>query len=122
MAEISTFTTNNMDNLISGNYPVETIAGTLITGQNLTRGSVLGKITASGKLTLCDSTAVDGSEAPYGILMGSVDATAADMDCVVYLTGSFNETQLVFGGTDTIATHRDALRVLGIFARSQSGQ
>ncbi|HEY8732269.1 MAG TPA: head decoration protein, partial [Candidatus Limnocylindria bacterium] len=41
---------------------------TLITGQNLARGAVLGKITASGKYTLSLSAAVDGSQVPDRIL------------------------------------------------------
>lgn len=56
---------------------------TLITGQNLLSGTVLGKITASGKFTQLNTSATDGSQNAVSILRGDVDATSADMDCVV---------------------------------------
>lgn len=55
----------------------------LITGQNLVAGTVLGKITASGKYTLHNNAAADGSEVASAILYDSVDATAIDMPCVI---------------------------------------
>lgn len=56
---------------------------TLITGQNLAAGTVLGKITASGKYTLHDNAAADGSQNAAAILYDATDATSADMPCVV---------------------------------------
>ncbi len=56
---------------------------TLISGQNLMPGTVLGKITASGKYTQHDDAATDGSEVADAILYDSTDATSADMPCVV---------------------------------------
>ena len=56
---------------------------TLISGQNLIAGTVLGKITASGKYTLHNNAASDGSEVASVILFDSTDATSADMPCVV---------------------------------------
>ena len=50
-----------VDRLIAGDdADLVTDVGVLITGQNLTRGAVLGKITASGKLNLSLSAAVFG--------------------------------------------------------------
>lgn len=60
----------------NGTYSVEN--GTLILGQNLGAGRVLGKITASGKYTALAPAAVDGSQTAAGILLAAVDATAAD--------------------------------------------
>ena len=51
---------------------------TLISGQNLVAGSVLGKITASGKYTLHNAAATDGSEIAAAILFDSTDASAGD--------------------------------------------
>jgi hypothetical protein len=56
---------------------------TLITGQNLVVGTVLGKITASGKYTLHNNAATDGSEIASAILRNSTDATTADTACTV---------------------------------------
>lgn len=58
--------------------------GTLITGQNLKSGTILGLITSSGKWTQLDQDASDGSEVARAILYHSVDATSADKACVVH--------------------------------------
>jgi hypothetical protein len=106
------------DNLLAGDYPVVTDEVTIVTGQTLTRGAVLGKITASGKHALCDSTASDGSQAPVCVLAEDCDASAADKTGVpVYLSGAVAETSLAFGGTDTADTHRAALRDLNIYLK-----
>ena len=51
---------------------------TLILGQNLKAGTVLGKITASGKYTLHDNAAADGSQNAAAVLFQDCDASAAD--------------------------------------------
>lgn len=58
---------------------------TLITGQNLAPGAVLGKITASGKYTAVDPAASDGSQTAAAVLFDPVDASAADKPAVVTL-------------------------------------
>ena len=106
------------DNLLAGAYPVVTDDVTVVSGQNLPRGAVLGKITASGKYTLCDSAASDGSQAPVCILAEDCDASAGDKASVpVYLSGEFAETSVSFGGTDTADIHRAALRDLNIYLK-----
>lgn len=75
---------------IVGDSDVITNNFTLISGQNLTSGAVLGRITASGKLKLCDSAAGDGSNVPVAILCEAVDATAGDKVTSVYVAGEFN--------------------------------
>ena len=57
--------------------------GTLLSGQKLGDGAVLGKITASGKFKEFDPAAVDGSQTAAAILFGDVDATAADQAAAV---------------------------------------
>jgi head decoration protein D len=71
----------------------------------------------SGKLTLVNSTATDGSDVPVGVLPQPTDATAGDFPATYFVTGIFSEAVLTFGGTDTITTHRAALRKLQIYAR-----
>lgn len=58
---------------------------TLVSGNNLVAGAVLGVITASGKYTELDPDASDGSEVAAGVLYAAVDASAADADCVVHV-------------------------------------
>ena len=58
--------------------------GTLITGQDLDSGTVLGEITVGGKFTQLAPAAVDGSEVAAGILYYPVDASGADAACVVW--------------------------------------
>ncbi len=107
--------THTPDNLIAGDFPLITIAVIIVLGQTLSRGAVLGTITASDKETLCDTGAADGSEAPLYILAEDVDASAADVTAIAYDTGQFNEDQLSFGGTDDADDVRAALRARSIF-------
>ena len=82
------------DNLFAGsNIRPVSEGGTLISGQNLTRGAVLGKITASGKYTLSLSASGDGSQTPTAILAKDTDATSGDVETTVYLTGEYNQEQ-----------------------------
>ena len=53
---------------------------TLITGQNLLLGTVVGIITASGKVTQLNTAGVDGSAVAAGVLIEDVNATAADVN------------------------------------------
>ena len=106
------------DNLIAGtavNMVTESIV--LDTG-NLTRGAVLGRITATGKWVLSASAASDGSQVPRAILAEGADATAADLTTVAYLTGEFNSTALTFGAGHTAASTLDVLRDAGIFLKT----
>ena len=106
----------SFDNLLAGEVEVGEGA-TIVSGAGaLKRGSVLGKITASGKLTLVNTAGTDdGRRTPYAVLLEDTDATSADKAAPVALAGLFNADALIFGGTDTIATHRAALRDQGIF-------
>lgn len=107
--------TSTYDNLIQGE--VVTDSGVLITGQNLARGALLGKITASGKLTLSLSAASDGSEVPYAVLNEATDATSADKTTAIILSGELSEDAIVYGTAHTKATVKDGLRDLGIFLK-----
>lgn len=82
---------------------------TLLTGIAYERGDVLGKITATSKYTLCDDTAVDGSEVPKRILYEDIDATAGDVDALAYQSGHFTFSKLRVAGTHTIDTIKDDL-------------
>lgn len=56
----------------------------LVSGANYLAASVLGKVTASGKFTLYDPAASNGSEVVAGILFADVDAAATDKKGVIH--------------------------------------
>ena len=103
------------DRLVAGNSQLlKSEPITLISGQNLVRGSVLGKITASGKYNLSLSAAGDGSETPDLILAEDTDASAGDKVTVAYSRGDFDENALNIGTGHTADSIREGLRVKGV--------
>lgn len=117
-------TSYTYDDLIVPGAQVLTGQETLLSGENRTRSTLLGKITTPttanaaqlGKLKACDADSTDGSQVPYAILAEDCDATSADKTCTVYLAGSFNESKITLvDGDDAIADFKDALRDVGIF-------
>lgn len=111
--------TFNYDNLIAGdNVFLVTEPVTILAGQNLARGALLGRITASGKYISSLSAAADGSQTPTAILAETIDATAADKAAIVYLAGEFNENKVLFGTGHTIASTKAGLRDNNIYLKS----
>lgn len=51
---------------------------TVVSGQNLVGGSVVGKITATSKYAIYDNGASDGTQAAAGVLYGAVNASGGD--------------------------------------------
>lgn len=98
---------NNPENLVARSI-------TLISGQNLSRGAVLGKITASGKYTLSLSAAADGSQTPDLVLAEDTDASGGDVATVAYERGDFDENEITLGTGHTIASVQEGLRAKGI--------
>lgn len=71
---------------------------TLITGQKLVAGTVLGKITASGKYTTLAPAASDGSQTAAAVLVFDTDATSADKVCSIIARGAeVNSLELNWG-------------------------
>ncbi len=62
-----------------GNGWISREAVTIVSGQNLAAGTVLGKITASGKYAAYNDGAADGTETAAGILFDNVDASGGDV-------------------------------------------
>jgi hypothetical protein len=102
------------DRLIAGDTPIVTRAVTLVSGQNLTRGAVLGKITTGGKYTLSLSASSDGSQTPDLILAEDCNASGGDKVALAYVTGEFNQSALTIGTAHTADSIREGLRVKGI--------
>jgi len=109
------------DNLLAGDYPNIADEGTLISGQNLVRGTLIAKITASGKLTQCDVAAAagDGSEIPYAILIEDTDASGGDVTHTpYYLSGEFDDQQVTLDAGDTVAGVKDLCRDKSIYLKT----
>ena len=70
---------------VNPNYTREVV--TLLVGMPYPVGSVLGKITASGKYTLSPATGADGSQVASAVLLYAVDATLADATGIVVARG-----------------------------------
>ena len=104
------------DGLIAGQGDeILTEVVTLVSGQNLVRGAVLGQITAGGKYTLSLTAAADGSQTAKRILAADCNAGAGDTLCVVYRKGTFNDSALTYGTGHTAATAAVGLLTQGIY-------
>jgi hypothetical protein len=103
----------------NGRISRETI--TVLSGQTLSAGAVLGKVTASGKYKVLAPAADDGSEVAAAILYGAVDASAGDAEGVAIVRlAEVNAAELVW--PDAIepaerATALGELALLSIIAR-----
>jgi len=104
------------DELIAGGEPV-TQTVVITTSAALTRGAVLGIVTASGNYLLSASAASDGSENPRAILAEDVDASAADQRATVYVTGEFHKHALNFGAGHDADSVRDDLASYGMYLK-----
>lgn len=97
---------------------------TVLSGENLSLGAVLGKVTASGKYAEFDPDAADGTENAAGILTTDIDASAADKEGVAIVRDAMIVAEeLVWEGTVTAGEKTAALaelKALGIIAREQA--
>ncbi len=70
----------------------------------------------SGKLVLVDSTAIDGSQHAFGVVLDeSLDTDTGDKVCSLARTGEFNEDVLIFGGSDDKDDHRAYMESQGMY-------
>jgi hypothetical protein len=87
----------------------------------LARGSLLGKVTATGKYILSLAAASDGSEVPDLILLEPVDASAADVNAAVAIAGQFAIQGVTFGAGHTAASTEAVLRTKDIYLSNVIG-
>lgn len=109
--------------LAEGNRSIDNV--TLVSGQVVDAGQVLGKITSGGKYTTYDNSAGDGSNAAAAISVNYVDATGGDtLIAVVVRDAEVKADELVFpsgtSGGDMTAAYAD-LKLLGVIARTETG-
>ncbi|PJC14280.1 MAG: head decoration protein [Comamonadaceae bacterium CG_4_9_14_0_8_um_filter_57_21] len=85
--------TNLVEGFHTGEYLVSEADGTLSreevtvtqAGTALVSGTVMGKVTVSGKYVPYSNTAADGSEVAAGVLYTSCEAATGDRDAVVHV-------------------------------------
>ncbi len=92
---------------------------TITVGANSTivRGTVLGRITASGKYITSLNAASDGSQVAVAVLAEDVvnaTGSSADVKAVVYKTGTFNSLGVTFGTGQTVANTKNDLHNVSI--------
>uniref|UniRef100_UPI0040488462 head decoration protein n=1 Tax=Yoonia sp. TaxID=2212373 RepID=UPI0040488462 len=106
---------------VNPNYTRETI--TLLVGMPYPVGSVLGRITASGKYKLATSGGSDGAQTASSVLLYAVDATLADATGIVVARGPaiVSRAALAYDATvddgAKIITKIGQLAAAGIIAR-----
>lgn len=96
---------------------------TIAAGADLEPGTVLGKVTASGKFVKSVETAVDGSETAVAVLYTQANAASADVTDAVVIArhAEVRRGGLIFDATYDSKAKRDAavaeLKTAGILAR-----
>jgi hypothetical protein len=94
---------------------------TLVAGQNLVAGTVLGRVTTGGKLTQLAPGASDGSQNAMGILYEDTNATAEDKRVVVIARDFEADGQVLTWPVGITAPQKTAaiaaLAALGIVVR-----
>lgn len=98
-----------MDNtqLFAGDAKIITEEETVASGQGVVaKYTVVGRLTASGKLAKHTPGASDGSEVAVGILTQAVNATAADVRVAMYTGGFFNHEALTWHASLTTLAAR----------------
>jgi Bacteriophage lambda head decoration protein D len=96
---------------LNGNYSRETV--TLKAGTNYVLGSVLGKITASGKYRLSSAAQVagdEGAETAVAVLLEAVDASSGDKTGLVIARGPaiVSKAALIFDASVDLAAEKTA--------------
>ncbi len=102
------------DNRFAGVGPYKTLKATILAGAAVIQpGTLLGKITATGKLRPYLASSTDGSQVPYVILADAADVTTGDVVGLAYFEGQFNASWLI-GYT---AANFDQLRNVGLLIK-----
>lgn len=71
----------------------------------LTEGTLLGKVSATGKVKPLASAAVDGSQYPIGILRQTTTIGAGETVTLTFVTaGDVVKTKVILSGSDTMST------------------
>ncbi|MGY6663371.1 MAG: head decoration protein [Glycocaulis sp.] len=104
-----------VNDLVVSTHRIFTRTLTLLSGQNVERGELLGRVTASGKLKAALEASEDGSEDAMAIAAEDVHADGSDASILVYLAGDFDQRKVKFGTGLTAANTVVDLAKGGIF-------
>jgi len=77
---------------------------TILSGEDLAAGTVLGKITASGKYKAYNNGAGDGSQTAAGVLYSACDATGGDKEAVAIVRLAEVSSELLTGSDANAVT------------------
>jgi len=98
---------------IGGNeFADETL--TLGSAGTVEEGTILGRVTASGKLAPYISGASDGSEVPVAVMPHELDGASGDNYVRPIISGRVNADRLVADGATVTVVELDALRQTSI--------
>jgi len=91
---MTAYTAFNPTPLFADGDDFDTRKAIVLTGQNvsgtpLPRGTVLGKVTATGKYKISVAGASDGSQLPRAVTADDLDTSGGDVTCRVYESGTF---------------------------------
>ena len=104
-----------VNDLVVSTARIFTRTVTLLSGQNVERGDLLGRIDATGKFREALEASDDGSEDPIAIAAEAVHADGDDAPILVYLAGDFDQRKVGFGTGLTPANTAVDLAKGGIF-------
>lgn len=109
---MTTETTLNMAAYIASDaYGPALLTKTIAAGADLVKGTILGRVTASGKLAAYASGNTDGTQNPVAVLMEDAAAAAADVNAVTGFAGVYKQASMT--GLDAAAI--TALEARGIY-------
>jgi Bacteriophage lambda head decoration protein D len=87
--------------LASSNFGPATKPETILAGADLVKGTVLGRVTATGKMKAYAAGSSDGSENPVAILWTDAAAAAEDVEAECAFAGVYKEDSMT--GLDAAA-------------------
>jgi len=105
------------DNLLAGcQKDIVQRPGTVRLGEAFSRGSILGRLTATGKWQEAQFSNLSNFS-DVGIAVEAIDTTSGETNTTVYIEGEFNENHVIFFYGDTADTWRETLMTHGLILR-----
>ncbi len=110
--------TFSFENLIAGSQvAIVNRSGVVRMGESFSRGTLLGRLTATGKWQVIDEDGIATCN-DFGIAVEAVDSTAGEVNTTIYVEGEFNETSVVYSYGDTADDWREILTPHDIYLRT----
>lgn len=110
-------TTFTFENLMGGSQKAAVqVPGTIAIGQAFSRGTLLGKLTATHKWQSVDYDAKANFE-DFGISVEAVDTTEGELPSTIFTEGEFNQNSVVIGYGDDYDDWKQTLIDHGIYLR-----